>query len=267
MLDINKVTDLVSEVAATEVMPRFQSLQDHEVSEKKGGDLVTVADVAAERVLTRRLSGLLPGSLVVGEEAVHDSPDLMEHLSDDGPVWTIDPVDGTGNFARGKPVFAVMVGLLKGGETVAGWIHDPVNARTAVAELGSGARLDGAVLPGNSASDLAEMVGTLHASSYASKEISSQVQQRRARLNTIKSLSCAGWEYLRLAQGEMQFSLFTRLMPWDHVPGTLIFSEVGGCALCLDGTPYRGGRYREAGLLMAPNRDSWKAIEQTLFAP
>jgi len=126
--------------------------------------------------------------------------------------------------------------------------------------------MDGIVLSGSSASDLNEMVGTLHASTYASKEISAQVQRRREHLNTIKSLRCAGWEYLRLAQGEMQFSLFTRLMPWDHVPGTLIHAEAGGLALCLDGTPYRGERYREAGLLMAPDRDSWEAIEQTLFA-
>lgn len=264
--EIDAVTDLILEVTADKIMPRFQALQKHEVSEKSGGDLVTVADVEAEQALAPRLRALLPGSLVVGEEAVHGSPDLMAHLDDEGAVWLIDPVDGTGNFAEGKPVFAVMIGLLRGGETVAGWIHDPVNGRTAVAEHGAGARMAGAPLRLGPARPLAEMSGTLHASTYAPKDMTAQVQRRRARLNTVKSLRCAGWEYLRLAQDEMQFSLFSRLMPWDHVPGTLIYREAGGCALCLDGTPYRADRYREHGVLLAPDEASWQAIHDTLFA-
>src|SRR3546814_6401895 len=76
----------------------------------------------------------------------------------------------------------------------------------------------------------------------------------------MKSLRCAGAEYLRLAAGETHFSLFTRLMPWDHVPGTLLHSEAGGIALCFDGTPYKATRWRETGLLMAPDRQSWDAL-------
>jgi fructose-1,6-bisphosphatase/inositol monophosphatase family enzyme len=75
----------------------------------------------------------------------------------------------------------------------------------------------------------------------------------------------AGAEYLRLAAGETQFSLFTRLMPWDHVPGTLLHHEAGGTALCFDGTPYTAARYREIGLLMAPDRPSWDALHEALL--
>src|SRR3546814_12209795 len=81
----------------------------------------------------------------------------------------------------------------------------------------------------------------------------------------MKSLRCAGAEYLRLAAGETHFSLFTRLMPWDHVPGTLLHSEAGGIALCFDGTPYKATRWRETGLLMAPDRPSWDALHATLL--
>src|SRR3546814_16335532 len=82
----------------------------------------------------------------------------------------------------------------------------------------------------------------------------------------MKSLRCAGAEYLRLAAGETHFSLFTRLMPWDHVPGTLLHSEAGGLALCFDGTPYKATRWRETGLLMAPDRQRWAALHATLLA-
>ena len=81
----------------------------------------------------------------------------------------------------------------------------------------------------------------------------------------MKSLRCAGAEYLRLAAGETHFSLFTRLMPWDHVPGVLLHREAGGTALCFDGTPYAASRYRELGLLMAPDPDSWEALRHVLL--
>ena len=93
------VAAIVAEVAAEELMPRFRHLASGDVRDKGPGDPVTVADEAAERALTRRLAGLLPGSLVVGEEAASADPAVVDRLSQDNPVWIIDPVDGTTNFA------------------------------------------------------------------------------------------------------------------------------------------------------------------------
>ena len=92
-----------------------------------------------------------------------------------------------------------------------------------------------------------------------------QIQARRARVGAVKSLRCAGWEYLSLASGETQFSLFTKLMPWDHVPGTLIFREAGGLAQTLDGAPYGARDHRAPGLLMAPDQASWDWLHDRLF--
>ncbi|MDI5982912.1 inositol monophosphatase family protein, partial [Amycolatopsis magusensis] len=65
----------VRKAAAVEIMPRFRQLAEHEVDEKSGPhDLVTVADRRAEEHLTASLTKLLPGSVVVGEEAVHADP-------------------------------------------------------------------------------------------------------------------------------------------------------------------------------------------------
>ncbi|HEX5204720.1 MAG TPA: inositol monophosphatase family protein, partial [Actinoplanes sp.] len=67
---LDQVADLVREVAATIVLPRFRHLSSGEIKEKSPGDVVTIADQEAERALTRGLTALLPGSTVVGEEAV-----------------------------------------------------------------------------------------------------------------------------------------------------------------------------------------------------
>jgi fructose-1,6-bisphosphatase/inositol monophosphatase family enzyme len=69
------VEEAVRKAAAAEIMPRFRRLADHEVDQKSGPhDLVTDADRLTERYLTEVLGALLPGSVVVGEEAVHADP-------------------------------------------------------------------------------------------------------------------------------------------------------------------------------------------------
>ncbi len=265
--DPQAVTDIIAEVARQEVLPRFRSLRDDEIQKKKGGDLVTVADLAAEKALTRRLQDLLAGSLVVGEEAVESDPAVLDSLSKDGPIWIIDPIDGTSNYAGGNPVFAIMVALVRGNETLGAWIHDPPENRTLTAQHGAGAWMAGQRLKVAAPDTPKAMRGTLHASTFAPAEMARQVQSRRNRVGAIKSLRCAGHEYLRLAQGRMHFSLFTKLMPWDHVPGTLIQREAGGVASTLDGVPYRAADFKSSGLLMAPDETSWQALRETLFGP
>src|SRR3546814_14934529 len=64
LIDLAKVTALIEEIAAEDVLPRFQALAAHEIHEKAAGEVVTVVDVAVEKRLTARLTDLLPGSLV-----------------------------------------------------------------------------------------------------------------------------------------------------------------------------------------------------------
>ncbi|MHA1152955.1 MAG: inositol monophosphatase family protein, partial [Alphaproteobacteria bacterium] len=155
------MTAILREVAAEEVMPRFRDLAEHEIRAKDSGELVTVADVAAERQITRRLRDLLPGSQVVGEEATAEDPGLLDKFAqEDDWIWVIDPIDGTANFAAGKPVFALMVALVRRGETGAGWILDPNGPRCATAERGGGAWLDAARLVLGPPPPPAELRGT-----------------------------------------------------------------------------------------------------------
>lgn len=260
------IARILQEVAAEEVLPRFRMLSDADIRTKVGGEPVTVADEAAEIALSARLIDALPGSRVIGEEAVAGDPSLLEGLaSDEAAVWIVDPIDGTANFARGSPIFAIMVALARHGETVGAWIHDPVGGRTVTAERGAGAWIDGRRLAVAQGAPALEMRGTLHASTFAKPEMARQVQARRDRVGAIKSLRCAGHEYLRMAGGETHFALFTKLMPWDHAPGTLIHREAGGVARTLDGAPYQPRSYRKPGLLMAPDDGAWETLRAALF--
>ena len=148
------------DVAAEHVMPRFRSLADQDVETKTGPlDLVTIADREAEAALTRRLPDLVPGSVVVGEEAVCADPTIVARLAEDAPVWVLDPVDGTRNFVNGENLFGVMVALVERQETICGWIFTPIDDIMLTVERGAGARVNGQAPHPRTAVSFADAIG------------------------------------------------------------------------------------------------------------
>jgi len=256
--DIEAVAALIREAAETEILPRFRRLAAGEVSEKAPGDFVTAADLAVEAFLEVRLGELAPGSLVVGEEAVHKDPDVLAHLAGERSVWIIDPIDGTYNFAHGDPLFAVQVAYVVQGETRAAWIHDPVGARTAMAEARSGAFMDGSRLKVAAPDSPERMAGTLYAGANR-PGLAPDFAEKKKRYGTRAYRRCVGHEYLSLATGEMHFALFTRLLPWDHAPGQHLHWEAGGFSALVDRQPYRP-TLSSGYILLAPDRDSWESL-------
>ena len=262
--DIERVARVLQEVAAEEALPRLRSLKEGDIRRKRAGDLVTVADLAVEEQLEKRLRQLLPGSLVVGEEAVEEDETVLDRVSGDDYIWIIDPIDGTSNFAQGKPAFAIMVALTRGSEILAGWISDPLGERMAVAEKGEGARLNGERLTIPQGKEPSALCGTLHFGS-ANREITRRLERGRSRVKTQRSLRCAGHEYLRLLQGESDFALFTKTKPWDHCAGILLHREAGGAACLLTGERYTPQDNNALGLLMAPNAQAWQSLYDRLL--
>jgi fructose-1,6-bisphosphatase/inositol monophosphatase family enzyme len=266
--DIDRVTHLIEEAAAIEVMPRFRRLAAGDIREKAPGDIVTVADEAVEARLSPLLTELLPGSLVLGEEAAAADPTLLNHLLRAQSVWVIDPVDGTANFAEGRPAFALIVALVVASRIEAGWIHDPVAGRTATAVAGEGAHLGGQRLRVTAAPEAtSDMAGVLLSGYFGSREVGRKVETRRGRVRALRSVRSAGLEYLRLVSGEMHFALFTKLMPWDHAAGVLLHGEAGGYARYLDGGAYEPAAITRSGLLLAPDPESWQRLHATLLGP
>ena len=252
-------------------MPRYRSLGDGDVREKTGPkDLVTIADIESEHRMTPLLQALMPGSTVIGEEAASEDPGIFGRLEEEAPVWIIDPVDGTSNFAKGGRHFCVMVGLMIGGETVLGVILDPLGECWVGAEQGAGAWLhDYAGAPAKrlsarSPAPIGDMRGALNFRFFDSP----LREETRARANDSVGehyrLGCAGHEYLRLVTGDSHFTMYVKNMPWDHVPGCLIHSEAGGYQARFDGRPYHAHELT-GGLLTAPDEASWRALHAGLF--
>ncbi len=133
------LADLLADAARQEIMPRFRRLDVGDIRQKTSpADLVTEADVNAERFITAKLKERFADAVIVGEEACSDNPALLTGLDDAELAFTIDPVDGTFNFASGVPLFGVMLAVVSKGETVAGIIHDPVGNDWIMASKGGG---------------------------------------------------------------------------------------------------------------------------------
>src|SRR5262245_20555049 len=139
-----EVERIIRDVAARDIMPYFGRLAPADIAEKAPGDLVTVADRAAEESLTVELTRVLPGSVVAGEEAIAADPDVGAALGGDAPVWIVDPIDGTYNFVGDNVRFSVLVALALRGELLASWTYAPALEVMATAVRGAGAYVDGA---------------------------------------------------------------------------------------------------------------------------
>lgn len=264
--DPQKVAAILAEVSAVEIMPRFRNLAARDIRKKRGEETVTVADEAAERALTPRLKALLPGSVAVGEEGAAENPALMDLLAGDAPVWVIDPIDGTRNFAAGKAEFAVMAALVARNVTLAAWIYRPVSGASYMAELGAGAWRNGARMepPRSPASDK-DLVGTIRFMFFPEPSREALRAKAKARLAPFDDNSCAGREYVRMAEGRQHYALFRKMKPWDHLPGALIVSESGGRVAKWDGSPYLPTD-TAGGILAAATPDAWRRIREFLGA-
>ncbi|MFD5234424.1 inositol monophosphatase family protein [Streptomyces qaidamensis] len=234
------VEEAIRKAAANEIMPRWRRLAAHEVDQKSGPhDLVTDADRKAELYLTEALVDLLPGSVVVGEEAVHANPASYGAIRGDAPVWIVDPVDGTRQFVRGEAGFCTLVALAHRGTLLASWTYAPARDRLATAQRGKGAHLDGERLfagvpePGR---DLC--VATSHPD-YTTDEEKHALLGLRTDGVAPRPCGSAGLEYLALARGESDAVAFSWEAAWDHAAGLLLVEEAGGTHLTLAGEPFR----------------------------
>jgi len=253
-IDSKKIEDIIRHVAATEVMPRWRNLQKHDIREKGPGDLVTVADEASEKVFTKLLAEALPGSLVVGEEAVAKDRSVLERLKGDQPVWVIDPIDGTYNFSHGKEKFGILISLIQHGATQYGWAFDAAGNRMAIAQRGAGAFLNGERLrrPACTATSLSQLCGRGGGTGKLPPSTFREIYNQRCSLH----------DFMDFITGATDFITHTpKVTPWDHAACCLLAEEAGGyVAMNETEIPYDPTLHGPAMLLVAPDKEWWHKL-------
>lgn len=268
-IDIDGLAAILRNAALAEILPRFRRLAAADVRRKTSAtDLVTEADEAAERFIMAECARLWPHAAFIGEESVAADPSRLGAVAEAALAIVVDPIDGTANFAAGAPLFAVMAAVVAKGETVAGIIYDPMGDDFVLAERGGGAflkRADGETAPIRCADPvpLAEMVGVASHTYFEPAE-QRDFLTRLAGVKILANYRCAGHEYRLMATGHLHFAVYRKLMPWDHLAGSLIVTEAGGHVRRLDGSPYLP-RHVDGGLIAATDPESWRTFRGAIF--
>lgn len=254
-MDTDAVLQLLRDVADEAINPRFRALAANEVLEKNPGDLVTVADREAERLITAALLGAYPDAVVLGEEAHSADPGLMERYLGAEHAFTVDPVDGTKNFVHGSRDHAVMVSESIGGQAVRAWIWQPQYELGYVAERGAGAWCGSRRLTREPA--VPPLDGRTSRRRWVGESLGGLPALR------LTWVSC-GIDYPKLVEGEADYIVYRSVAPWDHVPGTLILREAGGCVGTPDGQAYAPRSRPAAGIVAAADRQTYETVRAAL---
>jgi myo-inositol-1(or 4)-monophosphatase len=219
---------------------------------KKGAiDLVTDFDLRCEAQLRAHLARAFPAHSVVAEEgAAHDG-------AHDGPVWYVDPIDGTTNFAHGHFFFAISLGLVVDGTPVVGVVHAPALGTTWHGAVGHGAWRrgpDGVDVP-CATSRVAVLDDALLATGFPYDRRTSPENNLREfaalklRAQGIRRCGAASLDLCLVADGTYDGYWEQKLAPWDLAGGTALLRAAGGMA-----TDYAGGALDvRAGRVVATN--------------
>ena len=251
------ILTLMRKATEEAILPRFRNLAEGDVEDKGGNDPVTIADKDSEALLREGLAALDGSLAFVGEEAAHADPSILERL--DQPCWIVDPIDGTRNFASGKPAFGIIIARADGGLAQSGWLYDCLTGRFCAGHRGHGSFIDG---------DQVTSQPTGKTPPVAAISLVFMEEERRAatrrhispQYQLVDIPFCAAEQYPRLALGENDVSIFERTLAWDHAAGALWLEEAGGKVARPDGAPYRVDEWHRKGLLGASTPSLWEDL-------
>ena len=247
------VGQLMRETAQSTLMRHYQNLATRDVTSKAADDVVTIADTESE---------VLPEAAIVGEEAAPAAPAVLDHLSD-SLCWIIDPLDGTNNFAAGKPPFGILLALAERGETIAGWIYDPLTDRLCHAHRGKGAWVNGERIAARPTGQTPP-VAAISLVFADPKRRAALLEHIAPHYTLVDIPRRAAEQYPRIGLGVNDLSLFERTLAWDHAAGVLFLNEAGGKAARPDGSPYRVDRHLDHGLIGASSPALFDAMAERL---
>jgi myo-inositol-1(or 4)-monophosphatase len=198
-------------------------------SVKSDQSLVTEYDQLAERIIREALASS-PYS-VLGEEEGMDNRSSSR-------VWVIDPIDGTTNFSRKLPLFAVSLGLMRGNESLLGVIYDPLRDECFYAEKGNGAFKNGQRLhiDGSSPQKVLFLNGGC---ADADKLLMAENFRRLALDFDVRLLGSTAVELCRVAEGAADAFISSGDHIWDFGAGMCIVQEAGGVFCDWHGRPWR----------------------------
>lgn len=235
-------TRLAGMEAAARIRKAQAELQPADVRQKAPGDWVTRFDREVEEGLRGALLQVLPQSGFVGEES---GGELTEQ-----PTWLVDPIDGTANFARGYPQYAVSIALCVDRQPVLGVIVDPSRHEIFTAASGLGAYLNGERLACAAARPAAQCLVSTVFPKPGAPFMDDYLREFGDVLRTFGQVRRSGSMALELAYvaaGRADAFWERGMGAWDAAAGLVLLREAGATMRSLDGLPLLQSRMLVAG--------------------
>jgi len=224
----------VAEEAGQVLLESFGRLSGSEIERYGARDVVTAADRAAEQLIVRRLTQARPAIPVLAEEGARG----QEARAPDGLAWVVDPLDGTVNFVRAIPLFAVSIGLVENQIPVLGVVHLPVFGQTFWGAPGSGA-FEGERPIAVSATPVLEDAIVATGFAYERNDLADNnfenLERMVLRARGIRRMGAAAIDLAYVASGRLDAFWELHLKPWDVAAGVALIRAAGGRVSDLEG--------------------------------
>jgi histidinol phosphatase-like enzyme (inositol monophosphatase family) len=203
---------------------------------------VTIADREAERLMRELIEARYPDHSILGEEEGETRPGATFR-------WIIDPIDGTKTFVRGVPMYAVLVGLEREGETVAGAINIPALGELLHAARGEGCSWNGRRARVSNVASLGDALLLATDAESMARHGRAAAYRRMVAATRLQRSWGDAYGYVLLATGRAEVMLDPIVSVWDCAALLPVVTEAGGSF-----TDWSGAQTIHAGEAIATNR-------------
>ena len=211
--------------ASRSLIRDFGEIENLQVSSKGPGDFVTSADKRTEKIIINELQKAHPEYGIVTEESG------VINKSNTQNRWIIDPIDGTFNFLKGIPQFAISIGYEKDNEIKCGVIFNPIMNEMFLAEKGNGAYLNNSrirVSNKKKINDALIVTGGPKQASKIKEKIFSEYINVSNKVANVRKFGSAALDMAYVACGRFDGYWQRELNYWDIAAGLVILKEAGG---------------------------------------
>ncbi|ROS05181.1 myo-inositol-1(or 4)-monophosphatase [Sinobacterium caligoides] len=245
---------------AGEIIERArENLEFIDVESKSENDFVTEVDKSAEREILYHLQKAYPDHCFYGEES-----GMIEGANKDY-VWVIDPIDGTTNFVRDIPHYAISIACKVNGKVEHAVVYDPIRREEFTASRGNGAQLNGRRIRVSKATSLDGCIlGTgIPFAGHTAEHLETYIESLKTLSSQSAGIRRAGAASLDLAYvaaGRLDGFWEIGLQEWDIAAGSLLVIEAGGFISDFQG----GHKYLETGNIVCGPQKVFKAMLQNI---
>lgn len=185
-------------------------------------NIVTSVDIKVDDFIKGEISKNFPDHCIYSEESGEEGSDKYQ--------WTIDPIDGTSNFARAIPHYSICLGIMRNQIPIAGAIFNPMTNELFSFKKDKGAYLNGEKIKVSPETDLRNSYVLLHAG--RTEEVrdwgGESYKQLLKHAKKTGNLSCSSLDACFVAAGRVEANIYGTLSLHDISPAVGIIKEAGG---------------------------------------